>query len=276
MSATREGITSPVLVREVSLERVPAGLCEPTRSEHYRLSVNTGTAVWGTCREPEPPQRYLRTPGGINFAPAGSMVGWRMESPIDLIKLSVPRTLMKVAAKDLDLDVKALDFRCAIQVRDPQIDWLARTLHMEVVSGNPNGLLFSESIGVALSIALIQKFARATPTPSATGRFTPAQLQRIADYVQTNLGRPDLSLSELASVAGTSVSHFKVLFTRSTGISAHKFVVQCRVERAALLLRKGQLSIIDIAAETGFAHASHLARWTRRLLGVSPSELRRG
>ena len=276
-SPPRSDAASPLLLREVSLAHVPAGLCEPTRTDSYRLSVNTGAAVWGTCRDPGRGRRYLRHPGSINFAPAGSTVSWLIESPIRLLKLSLSRTLINTAAREQDLEAKALDFQCAIQVREAQIEWLARALHREVSSGSPNGLLFSESLGLALSIVLIQKFARATPVPAGmTGQLTPIQLKRISDYVHDNLSRQDLSLSELASVAGTSVSHFKALFSRSVGMPAHRFVVKCRIERAAALLRRGDSSISDIAAETGFSHASHLARWTRRLLGVSPGELKKG
>lgn len=114
-----------------------------------------------------------------------------------------------------------------------------------------------------------------SPMPGAPpGRFTSVQLKRITDYVESNLGRQDLSLQDLATVAGTSVSHFKSLFKGAAGIPAHRFVVQRRVERATALLRLGELSITAVAAETGFAHASHLARWTQRLLGVNPGSLR--
>jgi len=271
------GTSSPLLVRDVGVARVAPGLCEPPPTDSYRLSINTGAAVWATCCRPGRPRRYLRTPGGINFAPPGATVGWVMDSPVSLLKLSVPRTLIRTAAQDLDLDARTLDFATAIQVREAQIEWLARALQAEDAAGNPHGLLFRESLGLALSIVLVRKFACASAGAGIeAGRLAPLQLQRITDYIETHLGRQDLSLRELAGVAGMSVSHFKSLFKRRTGVSAHRFVVQRRVERAAALLRVGHLSITDVALETGFAHATHLARWTRRLLGASPRQLSRG
>jgi AraC family transcriptional regulator len=53
-------------------------------------------------------------------------------------------------------------------------------------------------------------------------------------------------------------------------------VLERRVERARLRLLEGRLSITDVALETGFAHPSHMARWMRRLLGLSPSQIRAG
>ena len=53
----------------------------------------------------------------------------------------------------------------------------------------------------------------------------------------------------------------------------HQYVIIRRVERARELLQSSQMPIAEVALEVGFAHQSHLARWTRRLLGVSPKEL---
>jgi AraC family transcriptional regulator len=264
-------MSSSLLVDAVEISRVMAGPCQPPPADTYRLSVNTGAATWGTHRG----RRYLRSPGGINFAPAGTTIGWVLESPLNLLKLAVPQKLMRRAARELDLDHRALEFRTAIQEREIQIEGLARSLHTEAMTGNPNGLLFQESLGLALSIVVLRKFAG---TPSASrienGRFAPWQLSRIVEYIDDNLGRQDLSLTQLAAVAGTSVSSFKVLFKHSTGGPAHRFVVERRVERAATLLSRGR-SISDVAAEAGFAHATHMARWTRRLRGMSPSDLQR-
>jgi AraC family transcriptional regulator len=57
------------------------------------------------------------------------------------------------------------------------------------------------------------------------------------------------------------------------GQSVHAYVMERRVERARALLLEHRMSISEVALETGFAHQSHLARWMRRLLGVSPSDV---
>jgi AraC family transcriptional regulator len=92
-------------------------------------------------------------------------------------------------------------------------------------------------------------------------------------YIEDNLSQ-SLSLAEIAAVAGLSVSHFKSLFRESMGLPVHQYLIRRRVERAQTLLGEGKMSISQIAVETGFAHQSHLARHTRRLLGVSPKALR--
>jgi AraC family transcriptional regulator len=100
-------------------------------------------------------------------------------------------------------------------------------------------------------------------------------LRRVIEYVDAHLDQ-DLTLAELAAVAEFSPSHFKALFKEAAGVPVHRFVLERRIERARLRLLDGRPSITAIALETGFAHPSHMARWMRRLLGLSPSQIRAG
>jgi AraC family transcriptional regulator len=45
--------------------------------------------------------------------------------------------------------------------------------------------------------------------------------------------------------------------------------------RARAMLLQGELSIAQVALETGFAHQSHLARCMRRIVGLTPAEVAR-
>jgi AraC family transcriptional regulator len=83
----------------------------------------------------------------------------------------------------------------------------------------------------------------------------------------------ELSLAELAAVAGFSVPHFKVLFRQSMGLPVHRYVVERRVERARQLLLQGKRSMADIALDVGFAHQSHMTRCVRRVLGITPAQI---
>lgn len=95
---------------------------------------------------------------------------------------------------------------------------------------------------------------------------------RVCEYIEANLTQ-DLSLHELAAVAEFSVPHFKVLFRQSTGIPAHRYVVERRVERARQLILGGAHSMTDIALDAGFAHQSHMTRCVQRVLGLGPAQV---
>jgi AraC family transcriptional regulator len=134
----------------------------------------------------------------------------------------------------------------------------------------PAARLYADSLAAALSARLLQDHARpAAPTRQTLSK---PQLKRLVEYVETNLA-DDLSLEELARVAGLSIPHMTTLFRRTMGQSVHSYVMERRVCRARALLLDRALSIPAVAYETGFAHPSHLARWMRRLLGVAPSEI---
>jgi len=96
----------------------------------------------------------------------------------------------------------------------------------------------------------------------------------VISYIEDNL-ESELSLAEIASVAGISVSHLKTLFRHSTGTPVHQYVLRRRVERAKQLLQDRSLSIAQVAFATGFAHQSHLARHMRKILGTTPAVVRK-
>ncbi|HLV93631.1 MAG TPA: AraC family transcriptional regulator [Candidatus Acidoferrales bacterium] len=103
--------------------------------------------------------------------------------------------------------------------------------------------------------------------------MSPRTLRNVLSFIEENLGE-ELSLRAVAQVAGLSVSHFKGLFHESVGQSVHRYLIRRRVERAAELLRERTLPIGQVALEVGFCHQSHLAMHMRKLLGVSPSQVR--
>jgi AraC family transcriptional regulator len=127
---------------------------------------------------------------------------------------------------------------------------------------------------MALAARLLHNHSSLAQEPRpVNGDLNQYRMKHVLSFIEDQLG-DDLSLETIAGVAGVSVPHFKVLFRRTVGMPVHRYVIGRRVERAAALLREGQLPISQIALDAGFAHQSHLARHMRRVLGVSPSTLR--
>jgi AraC family transcriptional regulator len=133
--------------------------------------------------------------------------------------------------------------------------------------------LFTDSLASALAARLLALQSRKQASDGKPARALPAwRLRRVLEYVEAHLDE-DLSLAELAAVAGFSLSHFKPLFKQAVGMPVHRFVLERRVERARTLLLQGKKSMSDIALESGFSHPSHMARCMRRVLGLSPSQV---
>lgn len=104
----------------------------------------------------------------------------------------------------------------------------------------------------------------------------PCCIRRAVALVETNFGAK-LSRKEMARAAGLSVSHFSKIFALCIGASPHQYLVRCRLRHAKklLLTREESLSLVDVAAEAGFADQAHFSRHFRRVYGVSPLAFRR-
>ncbi|MBO4226133.1 helix-turn-helix domain-containing protein [Bradyrhizobium neotropicale] len=82
-----------------------------------------------------------------------------------------------------------------------------------------------------------------------------------------------IEVGALADVAGRSRFHFTRVFTKSVGLTPHRYVVHLRLRRTIELARSGRQGLGEIAASAGFADQSHLSRWARRVHGVSITRL---
>lgn len=84
----------------------------------------------------------------------------------------------------------------------------------------------------------------------------------------------DLGLEELALAARTDRFRLTRAFSAAYGLAPHAYLVQRRLNRARLLLSRGE-SPAAAAAAAGFADQSHLGRWFRRAFGMTPAGYRR-
>ena len=78
----------------------------------------------------------------------------------------------------------------------------------------------------------------------------------------------------LARVSGVSHAHFARSFKEAFGIPPHRYLLTRRLERAAALLRDTDLSITEIAFETGWQSLGTFGRTFRDVTAESPGELR--
>lgn len=85
-----------------------------------------------------------------------------------------------------------------------------------------------------------------------------------------------LRLPEIARSAGISQRHLERLFRDRMGVSASRFYVQLRLEKARRLLRNSSVPVYEIAVATGFSSAAHFSRAFRAQFGRPPSAERRG
>lgn len=97
-------------------------------------------------------------------------------------------------------------------------------------------------------------------------------ISRILDHIQRNLR--SVTLAELARDFHYSASYLSRAINEATGASFTRLVAQERARRAAQLLRETELSVAEIAEQSGYADASHLHRSFRTLHHLTPTQYR--
>lgn len=84
----------------------------------------------------------------------------------------------------------------------------------------------------------------------------------------------EIDFREYASSLFLSYSHFVHLFTKATGYSPHKFLLQVRIDKAKDLLLHTSLNISEISSHVGFADPLYFSRLFHKYNGKSPSQYR--
>ena len=84
-----------------------------------------------------------------------------------------------------------------------------------------------------------------------------------------------ITLDEMASVAGISVSYFSARFKTAFGLSPMECLILHRLHRAAHLLSDRNLRISEIAAQTGYQDEFHFSKMFKKHFGISPREMRK-
>lgn len=84
----------------------------------------------------------------------------------------------------------------------------------------------------------------------------------------------NLSVHELAKLCNMSLSSFKRAFRNLFNDSPNNYINTKKINKAKELLQVSELSISDIAYETGFNDPQYFTRLFKKRIGLSPSEFR--
>jgi AraC family transcriptional regulator len=115
------------------------------------------------------------------------------------------------------------------------------------------------------------------PSPGATDAPHPPAVERALHAAMRWIESPRrhrIDLDALAKAAAVTPKHLCRLFTQHLGFSPMQVLRLMRLERAAWLLGRSNLSVQQVAARCGFASPFHFSRCFREAYSQSPSELR--
>jgi len=156
-------------------------------------------------------------------------------------------------------------------VVDPVIADFATTFRAELTADTPNGVMYAETLTVALVLHLLANYGVAKPkVPSPRGKLTAFQLRAVLECIESQLA-DDVSLLTLAHRAHISPFHFARLFRATVGMPPHRFVLRLRLEKASRLIKAGKMTLAQVAAECGFHDQPHFTRAFQRRFRITPA-----
>ena len=137
----------------------------------------------------------------------------------------------------------------------------------------PDGMLRSAAI---LHELLAELYAVSRDFRSAythTAAYSDA-VQQVADYIEVNYFRK-LTLEELAGLVYLSPCHLLREFKKHTGFTPLQYTNLYRMTLAKQMLRSSNLTIEQIALNTGFCSHSYFSKSFREAVGTTPEAFRR-
>lgn len=117
--------------------------------------------------------------------------------------------------------------------------------------------------------------AQTASAPEASLDLAPRWLRRARELLRDDCGR-DLSLAEVAHVAGVHPVHLTRVFRRHLHCTPGGYLRRCRLDKAAALLSAGSARLSDIAQTCGFFDQAHFTRAFKQAYGQPPSAYRAG
>lgn len=111
--------------------------------------------------------------------------------------------------------------------------------------------------------------AHAAPSPPVDHR-----LRDVVLFIEQNLAEP-LTIRDLASRTGLSLSRFKTRFKEETGVPPMEYILRARIAAARQRLTRGKTTVTDTAYALGFSSSQYFATVFKRFTGERPSTHRR-
>lgn len=100
------------------------------------------------------------------------------------------------------------------------------------------------------------------------------QINGAINYMEEHLS-DKITLKDLAEISNLSLIHFSRVFKSISGYSPMDYLNRLRIQRATQLLLESDLTIIQIAMDTGFSDSNYFSRAFKKVREQTPSEFRR-
>jgi AraC family transcriptional regulator len=217
--------------------------------------------------------------GAIWLSPAGIGKEISITAAIpETMHLYLPVALFDRLQEDFNLPAApAHSIRHAAGIGDDLIYQIGCSILAELNNETAAGRMYVETASMALCARLLQKYydgdVRMPGEPSSF-HIDQSRMRRVLDYISANISN-EITLENLAGIAGYSAFHFARKFTLAMGVPPHRYISQRRLENAMVELAAGKLALAEIALNARFSSQASFTRAFHRATGMTPKEYQR-
>ena len=152
----------------------------------------------------------------------------------------------------------------------PEAGRILRYIHDEI---------FNQEIGYSTRVnqlidELFITITRHLTKQNNRARDFPKVFMQLEHALRQNLSH-QWAVEEMAAIAGMGTTLFNEKVKSYTGFTPLNYLINIRISEAIKLLKKEDVSITDIALDTGFYSSQHFSTTFKKLTSYTPSEFRK-
>jgi AraC-like DNA-binding protein len=135
-----------------------------------------------------------------------------------------------------------------------------------------NELAYQARVNQQLDELLISITRQMTRQNHSTRDF-PKTFMHLEEVLRQNLSH-QWTVEEMAALVGMGTTLFTERVKSYSGFSPINYLINIRISEAIKLLKRPEISVTDIALDTGFYSSQHFSTTFKKLTGYRPSEFR--
>ena len=129
-------------------------------------------------------------------------------------------------------------------------------------------------LGMILMELIRGHYDRRTAGSRTTARHSDSVLNMATSYIAGNLNQT-IRVEELIRICGVSETYLYKLFKSALSLSPQEYILNCKMEYGAQLLRDSHMTVTQIARELAFSSSNHFSNSFYRIMGIRPTAYRK-
>jgi AraC family transcriptional regulator len=216
--------------------------------------------------------RFVGGPGCFTITPAGEDNSICMDRSMQVLTVVFGTDQLRTLAdREWKPYSPTIEILPVYHQNTPEIVALGQAFAALLRSPRAGSGLYAETLWTQIAIQMLWYYSSLPREGEMwVERLPDARFRRVIDYLDASLAS-EISLGDLADLAGLSPNYFLSAFKKATGKTPHRLLTEMRVAKGRELLSNPQMSIVNVALAVGFSSQSHFTTVFRRFMKTTPA-----